>query len=318
MTGERSIVINGDLGSGKSTVARELASRLGVRRVAMGDVHRQMAQAMKLTTLELNQRAEADEAIDDHVDQVQKDLASSGERLVVDSRLGWHFFPDAFKTYLIVDPRVAAERVVVRPADAVEGYSSLEEAEERLQSRSHSERARFIARYGVDKYRLRNYDLVCDTTSASATEVTDIVVDAVTGVLAPRIVHDTPPLLLLDPARLFPTREATPEDSSAAVQAIVPGTPGAVRDAVRRFEPLGIGHAGRHFYVLEGHRRLSSALRAGLPIVPGRLVAERDEIAADDLTAVEYFRSHVTAEIVAAWEAVHGTRLAVPAHLRGE
>ena len=44
----------------------------------------------------------------------------------------------------------------------------MEEAKAKLRERSESERGRFIVRYGVDKARLRNYDLICDTTRASA------------------------------------------------------------------------------------------------------------------------------------------------------
>src|SRR5688572_1084563 len=103
MTNLRSLVINGDLGSGKSTVSVELAKRLGIRRISVGDLYREMAQQRGMTALQLNLHAELDDAVDSSVDQLQSDIARSGEQLIVDSRLAWFFFTEAFKVHLITD-----------------------------------------------------------------------------------------------------------------------------------------------------------------------------------------------------------------------
>ena len=68
-----------------------------------------------------------------------------------------------------------------RPADTVESYASSTEALERLAERSESERMRFIDRYGADKTRLRNYDLVCDSTRATPEEIVDRIVEALSA-----------------------------------------------------------------------------------------------------------------------------------------
>src|SRR5689334_18355175 len=106
------VVFNGDLGSGKTTVSVMLARRLGVRRVSIGDLYRQMAADRGMTALQLNVHAELDDKVDHYIDQLQHDIAASGERLVVDSRLAWHFFPGALKVHMIADPVVAARRVL--------------------------------------------------------------------------------------------------------------------------------------------------------------------------------------------------------------
>src|SRR3954452_13475616 len=106
MVRPRSITINGDLGSGKSTVAIELARRLGRRRISMGDIYRQIAQQWGMTALQLNRHSERDLNVDAHVDSIQQEMAASDEPMIVDSRLGWHFFTDAFKVHLITDPTV--------------------------------------------------------------------------------------------------------------------------------------------------------------------------------------------------------------------
>ena len=50
MTRPWTVVLNGDLGSGKATVSVLLARRLGIRRVSIGDLYRRMA-AVKMFLL---------------------------------------------------------------------------------------------------------------------------------------------------------------------------------------------------------------------------------------------------------------------------
>jgi cytidylate kinase len=256
----RSVVVNGDLGSGKTTVTVLLAERLGIRRVSIGDLYRTMAAQRGMTALQLNMHAELDDKIDHYVDQLQKDIAASGERLVVDSRLAWHFFTNAVKVHLITEPSEAARRVLGRPADDVERYASVDEALEQITSRSESERVRFITRYGVDKTRLRNYDLVCDTTRATPDEV----VEAIVGHL-----HEDPtddPVCHLDPARIRPTTDHNAAGGQVAV-----------------------GYHAPHFFAVDGHSALRAATRDGATLIRATLVAEGAETI-DGVPCGEYVR----------------------------
>jgi cytidylate kinase len=305
MSNHRSVVINGDLGSGKSTVSVELAGRLALRRISVGDMYRQMAEERGMTALQLNLHAELDDAIDSAVDELQSNIAKSGEQLIVDSRLAWFFFHDAFKVHLITEPNEAARRVLARPHSEVERYATLEEAKERLYGRSESERVRFLTRYGADKLRLRNYDLVCDSTRARPDDIVAMIVDAFEGRLGGDILRERPPLLLLDPMRIYPTRLADPADDSFVASA---GDAGA-----QSMEPLTIGHSGPDYYVIDGHRRLSAAVQNEFRLVPASLLAEGSEPVTGRLSANDYFRAHVTDEVVEAWQRAHKIELPVPA-----
>jgi predicted cytidylate kinase len=311
VTIRQSIVLNGDLGSGKSTVSIELARRLGLRRVSVGDLYREMAQQREMTALQLNLHAELDQAVDGYVDQLQQDIANSGEQLIVDSRLAWHFFSNALKVHLITEPTEAARRVLARPSGPAESYSSLEEARTKLRERSESERGRFILRYGVDKAKLRNYDLICDTTRASAQEVVDHVIDAFERSFGAEVLRSSPPLLLLDPARIYPTQEIQTlrglweSDFVRAVET-------AGEEAL---EPLSVGFTGEHFFVVDGHRRLSAALQNGFTLVPARLAAEVAEPVVGGLSAVDFFQAQVGVSTLYDWEAAHGVHLPLPAHV---
>ncbi|GAA0455948.1 hypothetical protein Ade02nite_04770 [Paractinoplanes deccanensis] len=227
------MVFNGDLGSGKTTVSVMVAESLGLRRVSIGDLYRRMAAEHGMTALQFNLHAELDEKVDHYIDQLQYDIAASGEHLVVDSRLAWHFFTDALKVHLVTDPLVAAGRALGRPGDAVESYRDVDEAARHLAGRSESERHRFLSRYGVDKTRLHNYDLICDTTSAPPHEIAARVVALLDE--PPRAT----PACYLDPGRVHRTPET--DDNG---------------DIVVRYRPP-------HFFAVRGHRRLRAAVRAG-------------------------------------------------------
>jgi CMP/dCMP kinase len=271
----RSVVLNGDLGSGKSTVSVLLSRRLGIRRTSVGDLYRDMAQQRGMTALELNLHAELDDKIDFYVDQLQRDVAASGEQLIVDSRLAWFFFTGALKVHFVAEPSVAARRALGR-ADAAERYTSVEQARERLAVRSESERVRFLSRYGADKTRLRHYDLVCDSTRATPEEIVELIVDALH-----RPSDGT--TLFIDPERIHPTTDRGGYDDG----------------------PIRLGYARPCFFVVDGHRRTSAAIRAGRTLVEATLAAEADE-PVDGRDAVPFFDAECTPSRVLDWAHDHG------------
>lgn len=285
MASGRSVVINGDLGSGKTTISVLLAQRLGFRRISIGDLYRDLAAQRAATALQFNLHAELDDKIDHYIDQLQRDIAASGEQLVVDSRLAWHFFTDALKVHLITEPTVAARRVLGRPT-AVEKYTTVEEARSHLAARSESERFRFLTRYGADKTRLRNYDVTCDSTRASPPEILERIVACIR---APRM-HASDPVCHLDPCRIFPTAD-------------LPAPGGSEPD-----RPLAVGYAAPHFFVVRGHQHLSSAVRSGQHLVRATLVAEPPEEVSGS-RCDHYFRANATHARIRDWEQAHGIEL---------
>lgn len=313
---KQSIVINGDLGSGKSAVSIAIAGRLGLRRVAFGDVFRAMADKRHMTALQLNQFAERDLAIDEQVDKLQREFAESGEQLVVDSRLAWFFFARAYKVHLLVDPTIGAERVMSRRPYPAEAYSSLADAMTKLRERSDSERDRFLTTYGVDRYRLRNYDLVCDTSRMPVDEIVELVLEAYEGLLAPHALLDSPPLLLLDPSRIYPSediRSLRDLWGSQFVEAVG-------REGPRNLQPIEVGFASSCFYatLIGGHQRLSAALQNGFSFVPAMLIAEGAEEVVGGLSAATYFRSQVQLSGIYDWSAAHDIVMPLPPHVLRE
>jgi predicted cytidylate kinase len=256
MVMQRSITLSGDLGSGKSTVATELSRRLGLRKVSMGDYHRELARSEGLSSLQMNRPSARAGEVDTQVDGLQRELARSGEPLIVDSRLGWHFFADAFKVQLQADPMTAARRVLSRPSSATEGYVSLEDALRGLRERSETERARFLQKYGVDKSRLHNYDLVCDTTSATPDEVADLIVRLYLDEST-----DHAPALALDPDRV-----GLGGNGEAPEATVAPSGQ----------HSIWVDWTGSSFVAMGGHDLLRAAKERGDSLVCARLLPERE------------------------------------------
>jgi CMP/dCMP kinase len=164
------VTLSGDIGGGKSSVARILKETLGYQLISAGGIQREIAASMGLTTLQLNEWSAKDRSVDDKIDSHTKRLGETSDHIIVDSRLAWHFIPDAYKVFLSVDPLVGAERVF-EASRSDEFHGSLAEALENNRSRTQLEAVRYRTLYGIELRDYRNYDLVVDTSFASPEDV---------------------------------------------------------------------------------------------------------------------------------------------------
>lgn len=168
------ISLAGDLGSGKSTVGKILAARENLEFYSTGTIQRAIASQYGMTTYELNKYMETHPEIDDEIDNGLKALEKTDKRLVIDSRMAWHFVPSSFSVYLSTEITVSARRIMRAKRDS-EPFSSLEEAVESLRLRRASESKRYFSLYGVDIKDMNNYDLVLDTSVAPPEKVADAI-----------------------------------------------------------------------------------------------------------------------------------------------
>jgi cytidylate kinase len=150
------ITVSGLIASGKTTQAKALAARLGLRYLSAGEVMRRWAEERGVTLLRFSEMAEQDHAIDRELDRLQVEMAREGNA-VVDSRLSGWFVSAAMKVWLRAPLEVRAQRVADR--EGVDPRVALEE----LQRREASERRRYRAIYGIDLDDLSPYHVVVDT-----------------------------------------------------------------------------------------------------------------------------------------------------------
>lgn len=166
------IAINGSLGSGKSTVAKLLAERLGYEYMSTGKIFRDLAKERNMDVLAFSKLAEKDRSIDDQIDGELKALNDEKRNIVIDSRMAPIFVPEAVKIRLIVSDEEGARRIFKDKARGeVECFQSEEDAQEGFRIRANSERERYYKLYGVDLEDHSLYDLVIDTSALSVDEV---------------------------------------------------------------------------------------------------------------------------------------------------
>lgn len=171
------ITISGQLGSGKSTVAKALSKKLGWEYYSTGMAQRLIAQKRGITTVELNKLAITDINIDKEIDSVFKNPPWGDKNCIVDSRLAFHFLPHSFKVRLLVDPDEAAQRVFQEKRKN-EKYTSLEQAKTFLTERTRLEKEHFMKNYQIDITDCKSFDLIIDTTHLSADEVCEKILKA--------------------------------------------------------------------------------------------------------------------------------------------
>lgn len=177
MTNASIITISGALGSGKSTLMKMLAERLGFETYSTGKAQRAIAQRYGVSTLELNHMADSNPAIDQEIDGVFKTLVDTGKNYVVDSRLAFFFIPSSFKVKLNVSISEAARRVFNDTERTSEvSYQNVLEAEKTLIQRRISEVNRFEKIYDVNIDDDTHFDLVIDTTDKTPEAICQMII----------------------------------------------------------------------------------------------------------------------------------------------
>lgn len=243
------VTLSGDIGGGKSSVARILTAALDFQLISAGGLQREIAASMGLTTLQLNELSSADRSVDDQIDSRTRWLGENSDRIIVDSRLAWHFIPGAYKVFLSVDPLVGAERVF-DASRSDENHNSLAHALDNNQLRTQLEASRFKTLYGIHMRDYGNYDLVVDTSYVSPQTVADVIEKGF------RAHHDGLPYpqLWMSPTRLL------------ALPKVEPGPVNSLTDSVTLTAREGI------FHIASGAAVSIAAIRDGTALLPARLV----------------------------------------------
>lgn len=259
-------------------------------------MQRQIAASRNLTTLELNHLAENDFSVDSAVDARLKAVGETEDRIILDSRMAWLFVPDALAVHVTVRPDTGDGRLLKRLDEVTEKYTSHEEAQRDRELRARSERERFRSFYGVDIQRLRNYDVVVDSTSASPDQIVDVLEMA--SVLGTE--RASRPEMWLSPLNLIPSEMITSlrDLDDAGIQILSD-------HQYLTAHPIDVIYSYPYFMVVDGHKRLSASLSAGLPLVPARLVAEGPEVAYGQMTADVVFAESLQDHQIFDWEGAH-------------
>ena len=170
------ITVSGIVGSGKSTVSKMLAEKLGLEYFSVGGIMRQIAVEKGIHLKELTEHAKGDEGVlDKELDDRQIKIGKIRDNFVMDSRLGFHFIPDSFKVFLYVDLDEGARRIF-STSRGEESYLDVEEAKEYMVKRMSSEKQRYQQYYNLDFPDGCGFDFEVDTTDMGADEVVEKII----------------------------------------------------------------------------------------------------------------------------------------------
>jgi cytidylate kinase len=170
------VAICGEAGSGKNSVGRGLARRLGYRFYSAGDIRREMARERGMTLPEFNKLGEKEDFTDKEVDKFQEELGKKEDNFVIIGRTSAYFIPHAFKVFLKASLEERARRVFQDSVNREEEhYSSLEEARKAIVERRRGDERRYRKYYGINPFDEKYYDLVIDDTRIGINEVVDLI-----------------------------------------------------------------------------------------------------------------------------------------------
>ncbi len=164
------ITIGGKAGSGKSTIAKELAKKLNLKHYSIGDLQRNIAKEKGITLIELSKLEEKDSSIDKELEEKQKELGTKNDNFVIDGRLSAFFIPNSIKIFLDADEKIRAERIL-KDGRSTEKSEDIDKAIKNIKKREESENNRFKKYYGFNCYDKTEYDFTIDTSNLTVKKI---------------------------------------------------------------------------------------------------------------------------------------------------
>jgi cytidylate kinase len=164
------LTISGLHGTGKSTIGKLIAEKLGIQYYSTGQVFREIAQEMKMTLEEFTEHVEKNPEIDIKLDNKIIELAHKGN-LIIDSQLSGHILKSIahFKILLICPLEIRVKRMAKRD------NTTYEQKLEETILRENSELERYKNLYNIDlsndKEFEKIYDLIINTEKLTIDEI---------------------------------------------------------------------------------------------------------------------------------------------------
>jgi len=290
------ITVTGDLGSGKSTVCKELHDKYHLHVFSTGIIQRKIAVEKGMSTFDLNKYMELHPEIDQQLDDELKKLSFSFDDIAIDSRMAWHFVDETYKVFLTTDETVAAQRVIADQRGPSEAYADVQDAKDQLKARKVSENYRYKLKYGVDCYDLRNFDLIVDTTLVPPDTVAAIIMEQYND----WALEKKAPCFLISPVCLYPTqsiRDISIETIEHYYKTIM----------CRKFAmPVDIVSSDGMFYIYDGHHRACAYFKCNELLVPCSLIAQNSDAISGGLSVDRYVKGEFNLSKACDWEDFNG------------
>lgn len=160
------IAISGRTGSGKDTLGKELAKRLGYP--VISPTFKDLAAREGIPLMEFQKKAMADPNIDKKFDEVLREqVAAANGNCVVTTWLGPWMIDADLRVYVSVADGVRAERVAKRDG------MTIPEAKKHLLARDEQNHERYMKVYGIDIFDISRFDLKLDSGKMDPSQLAD-------------------------------------------------------------------------------------------------------------------------------------------------
>jgi cytidylate kinase len=166
------IILGGPAGSGKTSVGKLLAVKLGSEFYSMGNRSREKAKILGMTLLEYQTYMNSNPEIEKQDDKEFCEEMRYKNSFVLDYRMGFHFLDQAKCIYLDIDSIIAASRVKDRAGNGEDFRDkTIAEIANNLNKRNHILKERYLRLYGVDCTKPTNYDIYLLTNNLNIEQV---------------------------------------------------------------------------------------------------------------------------------------------------
>jgi cytidylate kinase len=164
------ITIGGLAGSGTTTAAEVLSSKLNIPFVSAGDIFRDMARESGMSIIEFGEFAEGNTEIDTEIDRRQEKLAKESEDLILEGRLSAFFVEADLKIWMTAPLEVRTQRICNRES------KSLDLANKEIKIREESEAKRYLEIHNIDISNFDIYDLILNTNRFDPESISKIII----------------------------------------------------------------------------------------------------------------------------------------------
>lgn len=167
------IAVGGPPGSGKTTIARLLAEKLGIKHVSVGYFFRKLAKEKGLSIEELSRLAYQDSSIDLSLDNMAIEEAKKGGVVIDGHAAPWLLKNLAhLRIAVVASPEIRYRRLAERDG------KQLSDVIRETKIREEIERERYKKYYGIDVTDYTDFDIVINTERFTPQEIVEIVLKA--------------------------------------------------------------------------------------------------------------------------------------------